>query len=279
MYNLKDLSNSIPQDLSWMGRPSVVLTFRVGPILRYCPYVQGIKFWLDGIQKGNSSGNWVDLIGGKVFTNTGCIVGDNHWYFNNTYKTAATCYFTNSDTMNYPSTTSTIEIVYESEINDYFCLFITKTSGSVCFGTNGTGTQYISSVGVNKATGVRTSGPEKRIISIAGTTIIRDGVSISTTTANCFGTVPSTNAIGYSPGATTWAFKGKVYCIRIYDRQLTQEEIIYNQKIDNLRFNLGLEATNPGILYSPRMSRDSNATQGKIDDEIIVKPGGEISKP
>lgn len=33
---------------------------------------------------------------------------------------------------------------------------------------------------------------------------------------------------------------GNIYCIRIYDRELTAQEILANQAVDNTRFNLGL---------------------------------------
>ena len=32
------------------------------------------------------------------------------------------------------------------------------------------------------------------------------------------------------------AFSGKIYCIRLYDRQLTHEEVLHNYKIDKIRF-------------------------------------------
>ena len=35
-------------------------------------------------------------------------------------------------------------------------------------------------------------------------------------------------------------FNGIIHSIRIYNRSLTLEERLYNQKVDNIRFNLGL---------------------------------------
>ena len=79
-------------------------------VAEYCPYVPGLVFWLDGIYKGNSSGNQTDLIGGHVFTNTGAVSNDNHWYFGNTYNTTATAYMRNSDNLNLLKTNCTIEV-------------------------------------------------------------------------------------------------------------------------------------------------------------------------
>jgi hypothetical protein len=36
-------------------------------------------------------------------------------------------------------------------------------------------------------------------------------------------------------------FKGIIHSIRIHNRILSEEEILYNQRIDNKRFNLGLD--------------------------------------
>lgn len=47
---------------------------------------------------------------------------------------------------------------------------------------------------------------------------------------------------GSGRGASTYydCLNGKIHSLRIYNRQLTEEEILYNQAIDNTRFNLGL---------------------------------------
>lgn len=211
-------------------------------ITKYCPYTSGLVFWLDGIDKGPNSGNWTDLIGGHIFTNTGAISNDNHWYFNNTYQTAAVAYMRNSDTLGFLKPNCTIEVVYDSEINGYFCLFTQKTSNGIIWGTNSSGAQYISSVYTASPIFPRTAAPECITASIRTGLMYKNGVAVSTSTdTNKFGTIPSYNCIGYSDKATTWAFKGKIYSIRIYNRQLSAAEMVYNQKIDDKRFNLGLE--------------------------------------
>ncbi len=262
MYNLKKLTSNTVGSTVFNTSPLVTARYINTEIIdnvqhmnyeiQYCPYIRnGLAVWLDGIYKGNSSGNWVDLIGGKVFTNTGCTARDNHWYFNNTYQTNATCYFTNNDTMNYPSATCTLEIVYDAEFDNYFCAFITKHSGSVGFGSNTNGNGYVVTVYTARNSFTRTIGPERGIFTVVNNQMYRNGESLTTSGTSRWATVPSTNAIGYSPGAPTWSFKGKIYCIRIYDRQLTENEIIFNHKLDNARFKLGLENTNPSIQYTP----------------------------
>ena len=43
---------------------------------------------------------------------------------------------------------------------------------------------------------------------------------------------------GRDYGSSTYAFIGNIYCIRVYDRQLTQEERQHNRKIDKERFGI-----------------------------------------
>ena len=43
---------------------------------------------------------------------------------------------------------------------------------------------------------------------------------------------------GTSGGASSNYFTGNLYSIRVYNRKLTQEEMLKNQQVDNKRFNL-----------------------------------------
>ena len=123
-----------------------------------------------------------------------------------------------------------------------FCLFTQKVNNGIIWGTNGAGTQYISSVYTASPIFPRNTGPECITASIRTGLMYKNGESVSTSsTTSKFGTIPTYNCIGYSDAATNWSFKGKIYSIRIYNRQLSAAEMVYNQKIDNKRFNLGLE--------------------------------------
>lgn len=45
---------------------------------------------------------------------------------------------------------------------------------------------------------------------------------------------------GLDPREGIYGTKCKVFCVRLYNRNLSQTEILHNQHIDNIRFNLGL---------------------------------------
>lgn len=206
-------------------------------------YIQdGLVFHLDGYSKDTDAQQWTDLIGGHTFTNHNAVAGPNYWYFGNTRATVATAYMTCSDTLGFLSTNCTIEVCYESEdYENYYALFIQKTSNGIIYGTNGKGSQYIISVGTNQQTLPNTNVPGTYTCSFNTNFGVKNLTKVNTTgTPNRFGTVPSTNAIGYTPGATEWAFRGKIYSIRIYNRKLDVAEMMHNQKYDIVRFGLSI---------------------------------------
>lgn len=86
-----------------------------------------------------------------------------------------------------------------------------------------------------------------KVISSTDTKIIVDGKSIAINNNYLTG-----NYEGYYVGgANNRTFNGNICAIRIYNRRLTDDEILYNQRVDNLRFNLGLDL-NGGIQpYTP----------------------------
>lgn len=204
-------------------------------------YIQdGLVFHLDGYIK--DAGSWTDCVVGHTFTNHNAVAGPNYWYFGNTRATAATAYMTCSDTLGFLSPNCTIEVCYESEnYENYYALFIQKTSNGIMYGTNGAGSQYIISVGTVQQTFPNTNTPGTYTCSFHTSFGVKNLTKVNTTgTTNRFSTVPSTNAIGYSPSAASWAFRGKIYSIRIYNRKLDVAEMMHNQKYDIARFGLNI---------------------------------------
>lgn len=199
-------------------------------------YVQsGLVLHLDAKLPGNTSGQWKDLKAGVVFTNYGAVFNKDHVYFNGTSS-----YLSNT-TFNTPTTADgTIEVVYDADRynsgNSVELIYMPKsTSASLAFGLVNTSKTYIW--------GVKTSRNKY-------TTFKNGSVSISLARALHNGVAMTKNGSDYwaSPNTTTYIgkrstgnyFKGKIYSIRIYNRQLTQEEVLQNLAVDNIRFNLGL---------------------------------------
>ena len=196
-------------------------------------YVQdGLVFQLDGIDKGNVEGAWVDRKAGKQFTLKNCIVNSDNIEFNGTDSQAVY-----NQLLDF-GTDTTLEVVFIKE----------KKGGDI----------ILSGSNVQLITLYYTSGLKTRFFS--GNQVVGmplpDPTTIHTLSVPTSGrpildqiAQPKTYKYYYSTSDTkTYVgdyLKGKIYSIRIYNRNLTQAEMIKNQMIDIQRFNIpGYETVN-----------------------------------
>ena len=201
-------------------------------------YIQnGLVFHLDGIEKGVTNNAWTDRIGGIVFTSSNAEELVNSW------RTGSGKKLINSSSFVFDSRTNTIEVVMERESpnstqSDIFssldtsCIILSVDSGYI----------YISH---RNEPGFRLSSNTPGLTSIAPYCVsarqnlaVVNGVS-KTTTGNASIGSSTYNSIG-SRGNGNYPFSGKIYAVRIYDRFLSESEMLHNQTVDNIRFNLGL---------------------------------------
>lgn len=208
----------------------------------------GLVFQLDGINKGTTSGMWTDLIGNVAWTNYGATSLDNCWQF------SGTSYLSSLDMSEYDVKDCSVEVCIESSLTstNYIVFsdgskmtfsYVSRFKGSDLWSARG-----YSGPGINNGSitmgSTSDTGNGKRIVSINGTSgssggmvngILRQSVSVH------YGS--GTKAIiggRWNNNALDIPFTGKVYAIRIYNRHLTNDEMLKNQQIDNIRFNLGL---------------------------------------
>lgn len=232
--------------------PSVVGEFisSSSRITKYCPYTSGLVFWLDGIDKGPNSGNWTDLIGGHVFSvpsgSTTPTSIDNGWAFDSSSNSGAngTQVFKCTDTLNMKMTNNyTIEITFKCNKANTWCIFNQPAANDICFGVSANGIKYIIQNGNPSVNYLRTNAAEGIItISLNLTRCYANGTNVSSNTTGKFSLTGGGVLIGaYKIGSGNWPFYGDIYSIRIYNRALSAAEMVYNQRIDNKRFNLGLE--------------------------------------
>lgn len=198
----------------------------------------GLVLWMDGIDKGNVSGAWVDKVAGHIFTNeNGFTDGSNYVGLNG----LQTQYFKNTTFPAQVRSTSTIEAVMKDYSNPGI-LFMPKSSG-IAFGVRASGVTILWTAGnTGNENPVDFTG-SPIVFSINHNVAIFDGAEQTFwPTSNGWAGPDSNNYIGtrYTSGAFSTTFTGKVYSLRIYNRLLTKEEILHNQRIDNRRFNLGL---------------------------------------
>lgn len=193
-------------------------------------YVQdGLVLLLDGIDKGPDNSAWVDRINGHSFTNYGAVFNSEHVYLD------GSSYLQNSSFDGISASVGTIEVVCEFEnFTSTSVLFMGK-SGCLSFGVYQQ--RYIWAAGSSFATysgGSATAGST----SISAAKALRNGAALTASSGDNWSGPNSYNWVGRRNSGSY--FQGKIYCIRIYNRQLTQEEIMANLSVDNERFNLGL---------------------------------------
>ena len=211
---------------------------KVIPIPSADAYVQdGLVFQLDGIDKGNVEGAWVDRKAGRQFTLYNCIVNSDNIQFNGTDSKAVY-----NQLLDF-GTTTTVEVVFTRE----------KVFGTII--SSGTKVELIA-LQLNSGYKYRYfSGNQKTGMVFPDPTAIHT-LSIPTSgrpildqiaqpkTSKDFYTESDTDTNTYVGGGPSYS-KGKIYSIRIYNRNLTQVEMLKNQMIDIERFNIpGYETVN-----------------------------------
>lgn len=193
----------------------------------------GLVLWMDGIDKGNISGSWVDKVSGYEF------VGNNSPIFGENYVQtggANNSCLINTTFIAPADGAGTIEIVAEDySMSSNQIIYMPNYSGGIAFGIY-KNTGIIWSTGNAKIV-MCPYGFKTISINIDRTLSDLNDASFSETTNNWSG-YDTNNYIGIRSTGTP--FTGKIHAIRIYSRKLSKAEMLHNQKIDNKRFNLGI---------------------------------------
>lgn len=195
-------------------------------------YIQdGLVFQLDGINKGNNVGYWTDLVGDVKFAfNSGSIVNANNVYFDGT---------------NYITSSSiNIRVAHGSCSIDVVCspatagIVFMPRQADITFGFNNNRIILIASTSQKTAYSYSNDNPS--CFSCKSNACIQNGTARSSNGTGIFGGYDNYWHIGGRNNANKFLYTGNVFAIRIYNRQLSEEEMLFNQRIDNIRFNLGL---------------------------------------
>lgn len=195
----------------------------------------GLIFYLDGIDKGNTANAWTDLVGGMVLTGTATFV-DNGVTFDGVNVL-------HSDT-ELPQDSA--DPLYTVEI----CCSEVTTKGIVFASRNYT---PASAVCVNLANGqffnYRANNnplppaviPQTFTCSVNATARLLNGMQVTGNGSQMAWSNSGTNVGGRKfPGSNTNGIVGTVHSVRVYNRRLTEEEMLHNQRIDITRFNLSI---------------------------------------
>lgn len=198
-------------------------------------YIQnGLIFQLDGIDDGNTSGHWIEKKNQYDFELFNSPSKETYGY---RFSGGAYGVVSDTDVITIPSTYS-IEIV----IKEY-----SQTGFALVFGVPTTNYGYIALNGSNYS---------KPSISFRPKTMGSNGYQINKTDLGSIHVSPSlgvqnkdvltiTSVTSHFSTGTNYtlchsSYSGTFYicAIRVYNRELSQEEVIFNQNVDQKRFSL-----------------------------------------
>ena len=190
----------------------------------------GLVFQLVG--EDATSTNWIDRIGKKEFILSNCTLGNKCVCFNGTNS------FGQSGVFGWDADTSTIEIVFkQNNANNYQLMFISPTANTIAFGTTGgKGCLWVSNNPHSYPT--ITYNDKIKTVSINANLSYYNLNSVSKGGRDYWSNNGSHTYIGCRKEPNQDFFNGNIYQIRIYNRLLTADEIIYNQKIDIKKYGI-----------------------------------------
>ena len=198
-------------------------------------YVQdGLILHFDGIEKGTTPDAWTCVKSGKVFTNVGTVATNNSWICN---EVGAHLEAQEILDLDYRDRATTLELVIQinkstgsnrlfSLLNSYFC--VGGYNNLLIYGCNN---KLVDKKSIPRVYGLMT------IAFKALEVVYNKDVLVNTQKDRWSSFISGTKSIIGNP---TENADIEVYAVRFYDRELTTEEILANQKVDNIRFHLGL---------------------------------------
>lgn len=210
------------------------------------PYVaDGLVFWLDGINKGNDNTKWVDVAGNKEIALTNCTFTENAVDFS---ASGAYGLLDGVSTGVLPAD-GTIEACVSGILPSFASCLLRGENTAIRFYHAGA-SHRIEMNGSSSATswdGIPVSGFTSVTASMNEARAFFNGKALTPTTGRTWMSSISTPCIiiggagGISNPASTGQFNGFLHAIRIYNRKLSEVEIMQNQIADNARFGLGLQ--------------------------------------
>lgn len=199
-------------------------------------YIQdGLVFQLDGIEYGGVDGRWIDRKQLVSFnTNSSNIIRhDTNFEFKGTSYSKLV-----SGSASFDKITHCIDVaINDQSIEPYPRIFATSSASNIGCAKYGR-RKIVFELGA----AMQYQCPFDLIVAHANVLnqrVIIQGNVTRKIANDSFGLGTDTSLGGTNVGQRT-LFKGSIYAIRVYSRQLTDREILINQKIDNARFGLGL---------------------------------------
>lgn len=200
-----------------------------------------VAHW-DGIDKNNNNDSWKwgDLVGGNVGSAYNASIfnhGGDYALFENGNHLNLQKYIPVTET-NY-----TIEVCYEKSTSPTREVLLISGKPShdayAAFATWGNGDYIITGRNENETKCWVNSGVYPQTVSVVNQQecVINGQSAMESTNTNYLTAEANSQRIGIGPTGI-YAFTGKIYSIRIYNRSLSHAEILNNQSYDKIRFGL-----------------------------------------
>ena len=198
-------------------------------------YVQsGLVLHMDGKSGKTGNTSWESVVGNHIFTNYGATFNDDNVQFDGDGQ-----YLENTSFVAPGAGAGTIEVVCDmgTLFQRYFIALAPNVADSICFAVSPTGKCIL------RATAAASKSRPKPTLAKASFSISDDyrqqnGENMAVLNNSNMARASSTyNYIGRTSKNYT---RGKLFSLRVYNRKLTEAEILQNLAVDNIRFNLGL---------------------------------------
>lgn len=192
----------------------------------------GLVFHLDC--EDATTSKWIDRKGGIEFAMNNVSIGSDGGVI---FSGSSYGYY--SENLNFPSSSSTIEVVVYPSANAAGVVFFTNAAGMVAFGLGDRITTK-SGNGNYRSTYIwESTGPFRKFtFAVAGNSLaVRDKSHPTASGTDSWFLKNKGTYIGTRSTSQNF-FKGSIYQIRIYNRVLTEDEILHNQDIDIQKYNI-----------------------------------------
>lgn len=231
-------------------------------------YVQdGLVFQLDGIEYGGVDGQWIDRKGSIIAILNNLVTRVDNKQFR--FASGGQALFNKAATLNRTSYTIDFVGTCNPSISNVFCPFPNLAANEMSLAS------YVGNAafGYGRRTSIKAFRGNIGIICahFQNSHFVNKGIIVTPIT------IFQTLAVGEQFGinaAYRDSYSGHIFTIRCYNRDLSDREILINQKIDNARFQLGLNipdevlpATRSLSLSEPFELPDESMTEQDITNE------------
>ena len=208
----------------------------------------GLVLWLDGVNRGGIAGQWIDRIDGNVCTFIGdCVELENGVRFGAGAEN--TQYGAFDKLVQISKDVGTIEWVIQLNSVSSTGRPVLSMGNLMMGGSIASDTAGLYCPAMRYYGGTNNSMDFYRFRDVDSRSVLIYTMSGSSERAMCNGTLAERLTVTSWPNRQTGRlasrgegnpFKGVIYAVRLYNRHLTEAEMLHNQRLDNKRYNLGL---------------------------------------